>query len=122
MSTEDQDRKAFEDAVTIEGMHVNLSRIGPASENAGEYADVIVQTCWHVWQLALAYARREQGKEIDQPMHLTTSQKNYYTMAHDILDTLDRQAEEYGDLRMVQFSAEDANHLRNALAVLRGAR
>lgn len=41
---------------------------------------------------------------------------------HEIINHLERQAEEYGEQRMVQFSAEDANHLRNALAVPRGAR
>jgi hypothetical protein len=60
-------REAFEKAITVEGLHVNLTRIGPASLNTGEYADVIVQTCWKVWQLALAHENTEQQE--DRPKH-----------------------------------------------------
>jgi hypothetical protein len=46
------ERAVFEKSIATEGLHVNLTRIGPASQQAGEYADPIVQTCWKVWQLA----------------------------------------------------------------------
>jgi hypothetical protein len=55
--TKDQDREAFEQAVTSKWFYTNLTRIGPASDNAGDYGHVITQDYWTVWQLALAYAR-----------------------------------------------------------------
>lgn len=58
--SKEQDREAFEKAIRQPGMHVNLTRIGPADSNAGDYADVIVRTCWTIWQLALAYCREKQ--------------------------------------------------------------
>jgi hypothetical protein len=64
--TKDQDREAFERAITREGFYVNLTRIGPASDNAGDYGDVIVQDCWTVWQLALAYARGTEPSRIKE--------------------------------------------------------
>jgi hypothetical protein len=65
--TTDQDREAFEKAVTVEGMHVNLTRIGPADSRAGEYAHTIVQTCWQVWQYALAYSQEKQDAPEPEP-------------------------------------------------------
>lgn len=66
---ENQDREAFEKAITVEGMHVNLTRIGPADSRAGEYAHGIVQTCWQVWQYALAYRDRQNTPEPEPSAH-----------------------------------------------------
>src|SRR5690348_1969 len=73
--TEDQDREAFEKAVTVEGMHVNLTRIGPADSHAGEYAHAIVQTCWQVWQYALAYSQEKQNAPEPEPSHQHATNK-----------------------------------------------
>ncbi len=60
---EDRDREAFEQAIITEGLPVNLTRIGPASSRTGEYASVIVQTCWNIWKMALAYAEKKRRDE-----------------------------------------------------------
>ena len=58
--TEDQDRKAFEEAMAEEGFYTPLRRIGPEFIRAGEYAEVITQACWQVWQRALEYAKQKK--------------------------------------------------------------
>lgn len=86
--TKDQDREAFEKAITVEGLHVNLTRIGPADSRSGEYAHTIVQTCWHVWQQALAYTREQEAAKEMSEQEQTTRDTHFQGFAKLLADEL----------------------------------
>jgi hypothetical protein len=56
----EKSKEDFEEAIKVSGMYVNLNKIGPDSQFAGDYNNIVVQTCWSVWQMAIDYCNKKQ--------------------------------------------------------------